>query len=227
MKQISILFAVLFLLSSTLAFAAPPPWAGTPGGPNGGGDEPLPETPIIIVDPGHGGTAPGTTQCLGLTEADANLDIALRLEAILEATNTYDVRLTRTDNSTLSNNDRYTFANDQGGHALVSIHLNGSTDHGVNGTQGFYGKKNKDEAFTRVIHEVLANDPEFNLGVSDRGVTNFPSGVLLKSKMPSTIQEAVFLSNTTECQLMTNGTGGRQQQIAQALATGVRDWFGK
>lgn len=221
MKHIAILSAILFLLSSTVAFAAPPPWAGGPGDGDDG-DESPPENPIIIVDPGHGGNSPGTTQCPGLTEADANLDIALRLEVILEAPNIYDVRLTRTDNSTLSNNDRYTFANSNGGHALVSIHLNGSTDHSVNGTQGFGSPKwKKDEAFTKVVHQALVN----TLGVNDRGTDTFASGVLLKSEMPSTIQEAVFLSNTTECQLMTDGTGDRQQQIAQALAVGVRNWF--
>ncbi len=224
MKYLAVLITIAFLLSSSTVFAAPPPWAGTPGGPNGGGDEPPPETPIIIVDPGHGGSNPGTTQCSGLTEADANLDIAERLEKILELTDSYDVRLTRTDDSTLSNNDRYTFANSKGGNALVSIHLNGSTDHGVNGTQGFYGKKNKDEAFTRIVHEALVNGLS---PINDRSVTNFPSGVLLKSKMPATLQEAVFLSNTDECTMLKDGTGNRQQQIAEALAAGVRTWFGK
>ena len=75
-------------------------------------------------------------------------------------------------------------------------------------------------------HEFLVyNFPEFKLDVSDRGVTNFPSGVLLKSKMPSTLQEAVFLSNTDECNMLKDGTGNRQRQIAEALAAGVRDWF--
>ena len=30
----------------------------------------------IILDPGHGGSDPGSTQCPGLYESDANLDIA-------------------------------------------------------------------------------------------------------------------------------------------------------
>ena len=214
-----LLLAILALLIPPIVVLAAPPEGKGPGG----GDEPPPETPLIVVDPGHGGTDTGSTECPGLTEAKANLDMALRLEAILEATNTYDVRLTRTGNSTLSNNDRYTLANNVGGNALVSIHLNGSTDHSVNGTQGFWGKKNKDEAFTNIVHQALVN----SLGISNRGVTNFPSGVLLKSNMPATLQETVFISNTTECQLLTDGTGDRQQQIAEALAQGVRNWFGK
>jgi N-acetylmuramoyl-L-alanine amidase len=174
----------------------------------------------IVLDPGHGGTDPGSTECAGYPEKQANLDIANKLKTLLEGSG-YTVYLTRTDDSTKSNNDRYTFANSVGGNALVSIHLNGSTNHSANGTQGLFGQKRKDEAFTRTVHQALVG----SLGISDRGVTNFPSGVLLKSNMPSTLQESVFISNTTECQLLTDGTGNRQQQIAQALFSGINNWF--
>lgn len=221
-KKIIFISLVLLLLGTpVVAFSAPPPWAGIPGGPNGGGDELPPENPIIIIDPGHGGSGSGSTQCSGYPEKEANLDIAKLTKPLLENVG-FEVHLTRTDDSTKSNNDRYTFANSMGGNALVSIHLNGSTDHAVNGTQGFYGKKNKDEAFTKVVHEALVSGLS---PINDRGVTNFPSGVLLKSHMPTTLVEAVFISNTHECQLLTDGTGDRQQEIAEAVVAGVINWF--
>jgi len=104
---------------------------------------------------------------------------------------------------------------------VVCIHLNGSTDSGKNETLGLYGKLNKDKAFTQTVHARLASE----LGILDLGVTNFASGVLLKSDMPATMQETVFISNTQECQLLTDGTGIRQQQIAQSLYNGLVDWF--
>lgn len=174
----------------------------------------------IVLDPGHGGTDYGSTECSGLPEKAATLDIANRLKALLEADGA-QVFLTRTDDSTKSNNDRYTFANSVNGEVLVSIHLNGSTNHNKNGTKGLYGKRLKDKAFTEVVHQRLANE----LGVPDLGITNFASGVLLKSNMPATIQETVFISNTNECNLLTDGTGNRQQQIAQSLYNGLLDWF--
>jgi len=214
---------VALLLFPVSVFAAPPSWAGGPG--NGEGESP-PDNPVIVLDPGHGGSDFGSTQCPGYPEKDANLDIAFATKTTLEGAG-YIAEMTRTDDSAKSNNDRYTFANSVGGHALVSIHLNGSTDHSVNGTQGFWGKKNKDEAFTNTVHQALVD----SLDVSNRGVTNFPSGVLLKSNMPATLQEAVFISNTLECQLLKEGrdtgTFARQHQIAEALAQGVRNWFGK
>lgn len=175
---------------------------------------------IIVIDPGHGGSDSGSAECSGIPEKNATLDIAFRLKTLLEADG-MTVYLTRTDDSTKSNADRYNFANSVNGEALVSIHLNGSTNHSVNGTLGLYGKKVKDEAFTRAVHAKLATE----LGVPDSGVTNFASGVLLKSNMPATIQETVFISNTTECTLLTDGTGNRQQQIAQSLRNGILDWF--
>ena len=175
---------------------------------------------VIVLDPGHGGSDYGSTECNGLSEKEATLDITNRLKALLEADGA-QVFLTRTDDSTKSNNDRYTLANSVGGEALVSIHLNGSTDSSRNGTLGLYGKLNKDKAFTQKVHARLASE----LGIPDLGVTNFASGVLLKSEMLATMQETVFISNTQECQKLTNGTGVRQQQIAQSLYNGLLDWF--
>ena len=176
----------------------------------------------IVIDAGHGGTALGSTECPGLPEKDATLDIAFRLKALLEIAGA-TAYMTRTDDRTLSNADRYNFANSTNGEVLVSIHLNGSTNHAVDGTQGLYGKRNKDLEFTKVLHNRLAAE----LGVPDNRVTNFASGVLLKSNMPATIQETVFISNTTECGLLTDGTGNRQQAIAQSLFNGLNDWFGR
>lgn len=175
---------------------------------------------VIILDPGHGGSDYGSTECSGLPEKEATLDIANRLKSLLEADGA-QVFLTRTDDLTKSNNDRYSLANSVGGEALVSIHLNGSTNHNKDGTKGLYGKRLKDKAFTEVVHKRLANE----LTVTDLGIANFASGVLLKSNMPATMQETVFISNTNECKLLTDGTGNRQQQIAQSLYNGLFDWF--
>lgn len=174
----------------------------------------------IVIDPGHGGSDFGSTECPGYPEKEANLDIADALTEILR-TEGVIVYLTRTDDSTLSNADRYNYANNTDGEVLVSIHLNGSVNHDVNGTQGLYGKGNKDKAFTEFVHQRLAQE----LGVPDLGVTNFASGVLLKSNMPATIQETVFISNTDECAALTDETYRRQEEIAQSLYHGLVDWF--
>ena len=72
-----------------------------------------------------------------------------------------------------------------------------------------------------MLHKRLASE----LGVPNQGVTNFASGVLLKSNMPATIQEGVYISNTQECIALRDGDGTRQQEIAQSLYNGLIDWF--
>ena len=182
---------------------------------------------VVVLDPGHGGSDTGAVYN-DLQEKNVNLDIAYRTKTLLENRG-YTVYLTRTyedeDNYIYKSNwDRYTFANSApGAAAMISIHLNASSDHSIDGTQGFYGKKLKDEAFTRTVHQSLKN----SLGVTDRGVRNFPSGVLLKSKMPATLQETVFLTSNYEYALLSDGTGKRQQEIAQALFEGIDNWFNK
>jgi len=174
---------------------------------------------VIVLDPGHGGSDTGAVNGT-LYEKTVTLDIANRLKSLLEADGA-TVYLTRDCDCDKSNNDRYTLANSVSGNILVSIHLNGSTNSSKDGTQGLWGKKNKDQAFTKIVHQALAG----SLGVPDLGITNFASGVLLKSNMPTTIAETVFITNTNEYNLLTDGTGNRQQQIAQSLYQGVVNWF--
>lgn len=174
----------------------------------------------ILIDAGHGGTDPGSTECPGLTEAEANLDIAYRLKALIDADEGIGFMI-REGDYYMTNADRYNLANDEGGNVLVSIHLNGWYDHELNYTQGLYAKYSKDYLFTSTVHDRLAAE----LGIPDYGVKQFASGVVLKSDMPATLQEAVFISNTVECSKLSDGTGNRQQEIAEALYKGLIDWF--
>lgn len=180
----------------------------------------------IIIDAGHGGDDYGSTACSGLPEKDVNLDIANDLKELLIANGAVNVYMTRTDDSTtLSNADRYNLANSTDGEVLVSIHLNGSTNPLTDGTQGLYGKIGKDKSFTQVMHNTLLEGLKSTPNFTDFGVTNFASGLLLKTTMPATIQETVFISNTNECNLLKNSGGVRQQEIAQNLYYGLVNWF--
>lgn len=184
----------------------------------------------IVLDPGHGGTDTGTTQCPTLVEKEATLQIAFLLRDMLEA-DAAIVTLTRTNDRTLSNRERADIANGAAGEALVSVHLNGSTDHTINRTLGLWGKRNKDLEFTTVIHR----NQLAVLGLPDEGIRQFASRVLLSSNMPALISESLYLSNTEECKSLTegtqilltdpSGTGTRQRQIAQGLYHGLLEWF--
>ena len=94
----------------------------------------------IVLDPGHGGTDTGAVnKAYGLTEMAENLKVALDLKALLMEDH-YNVCMTRTTNEeTLSNNDRYTYANTTGARVLISIHMNGSSSSTADYTTTLFG----------------------------------------------------------------------------------------
>lgn len=52
--------------------------------------------PVVLIDPGHGGIDPGALGAGNLTEKSIVFAVAQQLEAVLKASNRYDVRMTRT-----------------------------------------------------------------------------------------------------------------------------------
>ena len=109
--------------------------------------------------------------------------------------------MTRTSNSeTLSNNDRYTYANTTGAEVLVSVHMNGASDPSTDYTTTLFGKWRKDKELANTVFGSLSSLPA--AGGTGKIVTrtpySFASGVLLKSNMPATIAETVFITNDRE-----------------------------
>ncbi|MDQ2671411.1 MAG: N-acetylmuramoyl-L-alanine amidase [Actinomycetota bacterium] len=182
----------------------------------------------VVLDAGHGGTDSGAVNTrYGLTEKEQTLNVAKRLDTLLEGDG-YTVCMTRTSNSqTLSNNARYTYANTTGADVLVSIHMNGSTNGSTDYTTTLFGKWRKDKELANTIFGSLSTLPAASgTGtIGTRTPYSFASGVLLKSNMPATIAETVFITSDREGQLLSNGTGARQQQIAQALRVGIEEYL--
>jgi N-acetylmuramoyl-L-alanine amidase len=139
-------------------------------------------------------------------------------------TRTGDQNLTNTQRANKANSFK---ANDPGVYVLVSIHMNGSTEGTVDYTTTLFGKWRKDKELANTIFGSLSTLPAANgTGtLASRKPYSFASGVLLKSNMPATIAETVFITNNAEGQLLSNGTGARQQQIAQALRAGIEDYL--
>ena len=158
-----------------------------------------------------------------ITEKEETLDVANKTKDLLEPD--YSVCMTRTTNSeTLSNRDRYTYANTTGARILVSIHMNGSTSPTTDYTTTLFGKWRKDKELANTVFSSLSTLPaaDGTGKIATRTPYSFASGVLLKSNMPATIAETVFITNDREAQLLSDGTGTRQQQIAEALEGGHR-----
>jgi N-acetylmuramoyl-L-alanine amidase len=182
----------------------------------------------IVLDPGHGGNDTGAVnKTYNLKESEEVLKVAALLKALLEADG-HKVCMTRTTNSeTLSNNNRYTYANTTGAEILVSIHMNGSSNTATDYSTTLFGKWRKDKELAYALLDDLSALPATSgTGtIATRDPYSFASGVLLKSDMPATIAETVFITNDKEGQLLSNGTGARQQQIAEALRKGIEGYL--
>jgi N-acetylmuramoyl-L-alanine amidase len=104
---------------------------------------------VIIIDPGHGGENSGAIGSKGLKEKDVVLDIALRLEKLLKATENEDLKvyLTRKGDYFVPLEQRSLFANQKGGDLFVSIHANGAKRKKASGTEIYFlAQANNDEA---------------------------------------------------------------------------------
>ena len=178
---------------------------------------------IVVIDPGHGGAAPGTSGN-GLVEKDINLDIALRLDKLFEANSEVKAYFTRLEDVNPSFNDRTNMSNEVGD-MFISIHQNasGNGGSGPNGTEVFYLNPNtSDRGLTsKAMAEILQKTLLEQLNTLDRKIKTSNLIVLRNNKMPAVLCEIGFLSNPTEAARL--GKPEFRQQVAQAIYDGTME----
>ena len=91
----------------------------------------------IVIDPGHGGHDPGTI-AKGLTEASLTLDVALRLEKLLQKELGIEVVLTRRTDVFIPLEERTAIANRQNADLFLSIHANSSRNVSAKGIETYF-----------------------------------------------------------------------------------------
>ena len=90
-----------------------------------------------MIDPGHGGHDPGA-QGKGLDEAELVLDVALRLEKLLEKIPGTEVILTRRTDDFVPLQERTAIANREGADLFLSIHANASANDQARGIETYF-----------------------------------------------------------------------------------------
>lgn len=98
----------------------------------------------IIIDPGHGGEDPGATGRLGTQEKNVTLDISKRLRERLKQHKGYRIKMTRSDDRTLSLDQRIAFAKTQRADLFISIHVNYIPRKPINVIETYYFGVNRD-----------------------------------------------------------------------------------
>ena len=161
----------------------------------------------IIIDAGHGGVDSGAVSCTGVYESQINLEIAIRLNDLLQLLG-FQTKMIRSEDvsvytkgNTIAEKkisdlkERVRIINDTDRAFLISIHQNYFQDNRYSGAQVFYGNNNS-ETFAQLIQKQFRNT--LNPG-SNRKVKK-ATGIYLMEHIDcdGVLVECGFLSNHTE-----------------------------
>jgi N-acetylmuramoyl-L-alanine amidase len=108
-------------------------------------------TPLVILDPGHGGRDPGATGVAGTLEKDVTLASALALKSALEAVGRYRVKLTRAEDRFVTREDRVDIARELGASLFLSMHADQLSDPLVRGASVYTLAKRASDAETEAL----------------------------------------------------------------------------
>ena len=95
-------------------------------------------SPLIVVDAGHGGKDHGAKSASGLKEKDVNIKIAKHVKAILVNRYKYSVVMTRKDDTFISLKDRSKISNKRNADLFVSIHANAAKRKSAHGIETYF-----------------------------------------------------------------------------------------
>lgn len=177
----------------------------------------------IGIDAGHGGSDPGAIG-MGFNEKDITLDIALRLKTKLESNGSFAVALSRDGDWRYSNDlgadltGRANALNNAGVHAVISIHMN-SAEQPAGGTETYtWNGNNIADGWGNAIHNAIITADLYNIN-RGRKWANF--AILRETWAVACLVEMAFINSNDVYQVV-----GKEDAWAQALYTGICDYFG-
>lgn len=189
----------------------------------------------LIIDAGHGG-ADGGANTGGVYESDINLDIALKLEAVMGLFGISPV-MTRTERDldypaeattirlkkVWDQKNRVSIVNSYGNAILISIHQNIFDSASVKGAQVMYANTEGSKDFAEHAQSIFVT--HINTA-NNRTASKIPDTVYLMKKIncPAILIECGFLSNHEELALLQ--TEEYQMKIAAGIAVSYMSYIG-
>lgn len=173
----------------------------------------------IVVDAGH--PPGGATGPTGYREAEANLGVSLRLQALLEQGGA-EVLMTRTTDTPVDLAWRPIYADSVDADLLISVHNNALPD-GVNpltnsGTSVFYNQP-RSAPFARAVQAALVK----RLALRDLGVGRGDLALVRPTWMPSILTEAMFMAIPEQESALRSPLG--QRMYAEGVYAGVLEYL--
>ena len=183
---------------------------------------------VVVVDAGHGGRDPGKVGVDGCLEKDLNLEIAKKVQAILEQQDIKVIMIRDTDKGLYEEQtsnkkvqdmkNRCALINETEPDCVVSIHQNSYHEEYVSGAQVFYYSSSAEgKALVEALQSELVSyaDPENHR----QAKANDSYYLLKKTEAPIAIVECGFLSNWEEAAKLQDD--GYQSRIAWAVSMGI------
>lgn len=181
-----------------------------------GGEPEVQPAALVVIDPGHGGSANGATY-EGVAEKDLNLSIAKQAAQLLEEAG-LTVLMTRTSDQDVGLYDRIDLANGQGADLFVSVHCNANVEH--DDVTGIYTCSHSQGTNGWRLAQLLHQTMRGATGAEDFGMEERPNlAVLRTSLMPAALVECGFMSTVSELEKLVQPA--YQAQLARGIADGV------
>lgn len=195
-------------------------------------------SPLIIIDPGHGGEDGGAVGHNGIVEKNINLKISLALRDTLKLLG-YETIMTRDKDKAIYDEsainlrqkkrsdlkNRLAIINKNTGEdsIFISIHQNKFPNEKYSGTQVFFSKNNpKSENLAVCVKDSITSKLQPK---NDREIKEATSKIFLlnNAKIPSITIECGFLSNKEESQKLNDEN--YQKKLAFCTIFGINDFF--
>lgn len=192
---------------------------------------------VIVIDAGHGNPDGGAVSANGISEAEINLKIALKLQNLLEQSGAtviltrsdengiYDTNKTNIKDKKISDiKNRVKIGNSSSADIFVSIHLNKISQNQYSGWQTFFKKGcDKGEKLATSIQENLNKTIEKE---NNRVPMKLDNVYIVKNiEIPLTIVECGFLSNEEEERKLQEDN--YQDKLAWGIYNGIINYFYK
>lgn len=172
----------------------------------------------VVIDAGHGGSDPGAQSINGKWEKEVNLNIALKVQALLNKESKIKVLMTRSGDTYPELKERVQFAEDADADIFISIHAN-SAAASASGTETYYTHSNS-QKLAETIHKHLV----IGTGLKDRGVKTANYLVTRETTMPAILLETGFLTNSNDAAVLYSDS--KQQAIAEQIVLGIKEYLG-
>lgn len=190
---------------------------------------------VIVVDAGHGFPDVGAVGIEGTSEEHINLNIALKLQKLLENSGAV-VLLTRSDENGIYSIDSQTIkekkvsdiknrveiGNEDDVDIFISIHLNKFQEEKYKGWQSFYQERSED---SKLLAECIQNQLNNIIKIENNRVPLPLKNIYIMDKVekPTITIECGFLSNEEELNNLKSDE--YQDKLAWGIYTGIQEYF--